>query len=293
MADFILEIFSEEIPARMQVNAINELKKQFEERLKGLSIFYNHLNGYVTPRRLVISADGLSLTQEDSVQERKGPRTDAPEQALEGFLRSTGLTKDQLTVKSFPKGDFYFAIIRDKGRPTKDIIKEISEDIINGFTWPKSMRWGANKVRWVRPMQNIACVFGGEILPVTFGHITANNKSEGHRFLGKNEITISDFNSYEQDLKRNFVFLNHEKRREKIISDVRVIAQDNGLELIEDEGLLNEVTGLVEWPNIMLGTIDKKFMNLPEEVLIKTIKINQKYFCLRDKNGKFAPFFII
>lgn len=292
MAEYILEILSEEIPARMQLTAIENLEKQFSEKLKGLNIFYNHLHSYITPRRMVVCADGLSLTQEDSVQERKGPRVDAPTQAIEGFLRSTGLKKEQLTVKSSPKGNFYFAITRDKGKSTKEILKDITEDILVNFTWPKSMRWGDNKIRWVRPIKNIACVFGDETLPVEFGHIVANNKTTGHRFLGKGEIKISALNSYKRALNDNCVLLDHKARKEQILNEANIIAKDNGLEIIADEGLLNEVTGLVEWPVTMLGSINKNFMSLPEEVLVKTIKINQKYFCTKDRSGELAPYFI-
>lgn len=292
MAEYILEIFSEEIPARMQVNAIETLEKQFQDKFKALNIFYTSMQGFVTPRRMVITADGLSLTQEDSVQERKGPRTDAPDQAIEGFLRSTGLTKDKLTVRSTPKGDFYFAIIREKGKSTKDLLKDITEQILAGFVWPKSMRWGDNKIRWVRPIQNIACVFGDEILPVEFGHIVANDTVKGHRFMSDKDIKLTNFRDYAKALNDNFINLDHRARKKQIVDEAEYIAKDNGLEIIADEGLLNEVTGLVEWPITMLGSIDKKFMTLPEEVLVKTIKINQKYFCTKDHKGRLAPYFI-
>lgn len=292
MAEYILEILSEEIPARMQLSAAEGFERNFSEKLKSLNIYYNHLSSFVTPRRIVIYADGLSLTQEDSVQERKGPRIDAPEQAIAGFLRSTGLEKNQLTTKSTPKGDFYFAIIRDKGKPTKEILKTLTEQILAGFIWPKSMRWGKNKIRWVRPIQAISCIFGNEVLPVEFGHITAGNITRGHRFLGNTEIKISDFESYMKALNDNYVMLDHKARKQKILSDAELIAKDNGLEIIADEGLLNEVTGLVEWPVTMLGSIDKSFMSLPDEVLLTTIKVNQKYFCTKDKKGKLAPYFI-
>lgn len=292
MADLIFEIFSEEIPARMQVPAAENLRKSFEEKLKAQNIFYRSCKTFVTPRRLVLFADGLSLTQEDSVAEKKGPRIDADKNAIDGFLRSTGLTLDQLTVKETPKGNFYFAIIRQKGRQTKEIIREVLTDIIINFTWPKSMRWGAYDIRWVRPVQNIACIFGNEVLDFSFGHIKANDKTFGHRFLSSGSITIKNFDEYEKDLKKNFVILDQNTRKKLIHEEVSKLSASKGLNLIEDEGLLNEVTGLVEWPCVMLGDIDKDFMHLPEEVLITTVRTHQKYFCLRDRSGKLASTFI-
>ncbi len=292
MADLILEIFSEEIPARMQLPAAENLRRSFEDKLKAMGIFYKSCRTFVTPRRLVLVADGMSLTQEDSVAERKGPKVDADKNAIEGFLRSTGLSLDQLTVKDTPKGDFYFAIVRQKGRPTKEILKDVLTDIITNFTWPKSMRWGSHNIRWVRPIQNIACVFGNEVLDVSFGHINANDKTYGHRFLGSGEISVSTFDVYEKDLERNYVILDQAKRKKLIHEEVLKAAQSKGLNLIEDESLLNEVTGLVEWPVVMVGQINEEFMHLPEEVLITTVRVNQKYFCLRDNNGKLSPYFI-
>ncbi len=292
MADLIFEIFSEEIPARMQVPACESLRKSFEEKLGGMGIFYRSCKSFVTPRRLVLFADGLSLTQEDSVAERKGPKIDANDSAIEGFLRSTGLTKDQLTIKATPKGDFYFAIVRQKGRPTTEILKDVLEDIMNNFSWPKSMRWADYNTRWVRPIQNIACVFGNEVLDINFGHLKANDKTFGHRFLGHGEIKISTFDNYEKDLERNFVLLDQARRKKLIQEEVSTLAKSKGLSLIEDEALLNEVTGLVEWPCVMMGEIDEEFMHLPEEVLITTVRINQKYFCLRDAGKKLSRNFI-
>lgn len=292
MADLIFEIFSEEIPSRMQLNAAESLRSGFEDKLKALGIFYKSCRSFVTPRRLVLFADGMSLTQEDSVAERKGPSVSAPKEAIDGFLRSTGLTLDQLTVKETPKGDFYFAIIRQKGRPTTEILRDVITDIISGFSWPKSMRWGSSDQRWVRPIKNIACVFGNEVLDLKFGNFTANNKTSGHRFLGSGEITISTFDDYERDLERNYVLLDQARRKKFIQEEVLKIAASNNLNLIEDEALFNEVTGLVEWPCVMLGKIDEQYMNLPEEVLITTVKVNQRYFCLRDKTGKLSPYFI-
>lgn len=293
MAQLIFEIFSEEIPARMQLQAAESLRTEFETRLQNLNLFYQTCKTYVTPRRLVLYVEGLSLTQEDSVIEKRGPRTDATDQALEGFLRSSGLRKEQLTIKATPKGDFYFAIITQKGKHTREIIKEILEDILNNFYWPKSMRWGESKIRWVRPIQNIACLFGNEVLPIEFGHLKANDISFGHRFLSSGNFKISDFAHYEKELQNRSVILDQAKRKAAIIEGATKAAASKGLELIQDEKLLDEVTGLVEFPVILVGNIEQNFMNLPEEVLITTIRVNQKYFCTRDRAGKLAPYFIV
>ncbi len=293
MAQLIFEILSEEIPARMQLNAAEQLKNSFEGKLKSLNLFYQHCKCFVTPRRLILFAEGLSLTQEDSVTERKGPRTDADANALDGFLRSTGLRKDQLTVKNTPKGDFYFAIVRTKGKPTKEILKELLEDILNNFSWPKSMRWGEYRIRWVRPVRNIACIFGGEILPIEFGHIVANDISFGHRFLAPDSFRIQNFDQFISDLEKRYVIADNEKRKKFIFENVTKIANDNNLSLIDDENLVNEVTGLVEYPVILLGTIENKFMSLPKEVLVSTIRTNQKYFNLVDREGNLSPYFIL
>ncbi len=293
MAELFLEILSEEIPARMQVRAAEQLRESVEAGLKEAGLFHERVQTSVTPRRLVLSAENLSLTQEDRVVETRGPRVGAPEQALEGFVRSVGLTKDQLQVRETDKGEFYFAVAHEKGKPTRDILKSILEDTLDGFHWPKSMRWGSGAVRWVRPIQNIACVFGGDVLPVQFGELVANDNSTGHRFLGTDSFKVTDRMSHIRALKDRYVMLDMAARKEKIVADAREIAASKGLTLVEDDSLLEEVAGLVEWPNVLLGTIEDRFMELPEEVLISSIRTHQKYFCTRDKNGKLAPFFIV
>ncbi|MDX1949172.1 MAG: glycine--tRNA ligase subunit beta [Rickettsiales bacterium] len=293
MAQLILEIFSEEIPARMQFQAADSLHKSFEEKLKSQNIYFQNCKSFVTPRRLILFAEGLSLTQEDSVSERKGPSINATPEALEGFIRSTGLSKDKLTIKSTPKGDFYFAIIRTKGKQTKEILREILEDILQNFHWQKSMRWGENKIRWVRPIRNIACVFGGDVLPIKFGHLESNNISFGHRFLAPEQFKIENFDQFISELEKRFVLADHQKRKKLIAETIQKIGVDNNLVLIQDEHLLNEVTGLVEWPVCLLGSIENKFMSLPPEVLVTTIKTNQKYFNFNDREGNLSPYFVV
>lgn len=293
MAELIFEIYSEEIPAKMQLSAVKYLQENFSKKIKENNLFISKCEAFVTPRRLCLYADGLSLTQEDSVTERKGPRTDAPAAAIEGFMRSTGLSKEQLTVKADNKGnDFYFAIIRQKGRPTKEIIKDILQDILENFYWPKSMKWGDYDIKWVRPIRNIAAVFGGDVIDISFGHIKANNISYGHSIISKKEITITNFEPYKKELEANFVLLDNTKRKNKIKTELEILAKDNALEIIDDETLFDEVTGLVEWPTVLMGSIDKAFMSLPEEVLITSIRTHQKYFCLTDNKGKLSSYFM-
>ncbi len=293
MAELLLELLSEEIPARMQLPMAENLRKAMEDKLNKAKLFYTEVKSFVTPRRLVLSVSGLSLTQEDIFTERKGPRIDAPTKAIEGFLRSTGLTIDKLTKKTLDKGEFYFAISEQKGKPTKEILKEAIEEIMSSMTWQKSMRWGNYDIRWVRPLKNICCIFGGEVLPITFGHIEANDKSEGHRFLSEGTFKVLNFKNYNAELKKRFVILETEERCNIITQQASKIAKDKKLQLVGDENLLLEVAGLVEWPEVLLGTIDEEYMQIPEEALISSIRIHQKYFCTRSKGGKLAPYFLV
>ncbi len=293
MAELLLELLSEEIPARMQQPIAAQLKQAMEARLHEEKLFNTGVETYVTPRRLVLSVGGLSLTQEDTVSERKGPRTDAPEKAIEGFLKSTGLTLNQLTKRQTDKGEFYFAIQEHKGQPTKKVLVESLHEILPNLAWPKSMRWGSHQIRWVRPLKRILCVFGGEILPITYGPIEASDVSEGHRFLSPDTFPANDFASFQKNLESRHVILSTEQRKQRILEQAQALIIPHNLSLVEDDGLLNEVAGLVEWPEVLLGSIDQTFMDLPEEVLISSIRTHQKYFCTRSKEGKLAPYFLV
>lgn len=293
MAELVLELLSEEIPARMQKPMAEHLKKLVSDRLEKESVYSSKVKTFITPRRLVLFIDGLSISQESTVTERKGPRTDAPEKAVEGFMRSAGISRDQLTKRTTDNGEFYFAVKEQKSRKTGEIIKEVLEEILPSLTWPKSMRWGSHNTKWVRPLKNICCVFGSEILPIKFGHLESNNKSEGHRFLSSGQFEVADFKSYRDELKKRKVLLNANDRIERIIMQTELLASQNNLTMLSDEALMEEVAGLVEWPEVLLGNIDKDYMNVPEEVLISSIRTHQKYFCLRDKNGKLAPNFLV
>lgn len=288
MAQFLLELFSEEIPARMQAAAAEQLQKKLEDGLKALGVNAEGFETFVTPRRLAVRANGLPKEIAAQSAERKGPRVGAPDKALEGFLRSTGLSKDQLTERD----GVYFAMIETPAKPLADVLPPLLAEIMNGFHWPKSMRWGAHDVTWVRPLKNILCLLDGDTLPFTWAHVSANNQTFGHRFLSPDAITIKNPADYEAALEKAHVLADASKRKALILDGVKKLADAKSLVLNEDEGLLNEVTGLVEWPTPLMGTIDAAFMELPPEVLISEMRAHQKYFALYGKDGKLAPAFI-
>ena len=293
MADLLLELLSEEIPARMQAPMAATLKSAVATHLEKNQLDCDQLETYATPRRLVLRIDGLPLVQQDTVQERRGPRVSAPQQAVDGFLRANGLRLDQVEKRVQGKDEFYFATITHKGRPVDEILCAVLEDVVAALTWPKSMRWGANEIRWVRPLKNILAVFDGEVLPLTFGHLQSNKSTCGHRFLAPESFEVGDFTTYEDELTRRYVLLDPAKRRERIAAQTAALAAQNDLELLEDEALLNEVAGLVEWPVVLLGAIDEDYMKVPEEVLVSSIRTHQKYFCLRHPDGHLAPHFLV
>ena len=291
MADFLLELFSEEIPARMQVDAITHLEKSLTFALAGSSLVEDGFifNSYSTPRRLAFYANGLLKTQADISIELKGPKVDAPEAALAGFLKKTGLPKDQLEIRD----GVYFAKIEQKGKPTADVLKVLIEKTLGEFPWPKSMRWGSGETSWVRPLHNILCIFDGEVVPVEFAGVTANNKTFGHRFLAPAEIIISDVKQYEGALEKAFVIANRDARKEIIAQQSKNISNTLNLSVLPDEKLLEEVVGLVEYPVVLLGKIDDDFMDLPPEVLTMVMRAHQKYMALQNADGSLSPYFII
>lgn len=292
MAELLLEIFSEEIPARMQARAAEDLQRLVTDGLGKNGLSFDGVRSYVTPRRLVLVIEGLPVAGPDVSEEKRGPRVGAPEQALNGFLASTGLALDQLEQRDTGKGVFYFAVINKKGRPTVDAAKDVIEAAMAEFPWPKSQRWGANSVRWVRPLQSILCLFDGAVVPVSFGPISAGNVSRGHRFLAPAEFTVKDFADYAEKLAEAQVVLDPTERRHAILSQAEAAATREGLSLRVDDGLLAEVTGLVERPNVLVGSIDDKFMGVPQEVLITSMRAHQKYFSLMN-GDKLAPRFLV
>ena len=292
MAELLLEIFSEEIPARMQARAAEDLERLVTEGLGKNGLTFEGVRSYVTPRRLVLVVEGLPVAGPDVSEEKRGPRVGAPEQALNGFLSSTGLKLDELESRDTGKGVFYFAVINRKGRATVEVAKEVIEAAMADFPWPKSQRWGANTVRWVRPLQSILCLFDGAVVPVEFGPISAGNVSRGHRFLAPADFTVRDFADYAAKLAAAKVVLDPVERRHAILRQAEDAAAREGLSLRADDGLLAEGTGLGEFPNVLAGTIDDKFMAVPQEVLITSMRAHQKYFSLMT-GEKLAPRFLV
>ncbi|MEZ6011811.1 MAG: glycine--tRNA ligase subunit beta [Hyphomonas sp.] len=297
MAELLLELFSEEIPARMQAKAEADLGAALEKALGEAGLSWKKLTACSGPRRLTVSIEGLSERSADVKEEKKGPKVGAPEQALAGFLRGAGLTDiSQAQVVSDPKkGDFYVAVIETPGRDAKDIIAEAVPAIIRGFHWPKSMRWGEGDLRWVRPLQRITCVLDGKTVPFDVDGIVSGNETEGHRVHGRGPFTVKGWKDYEQSLEQaGHVMLTRDKRREVIREGIAKVCAGAGLDWIEDQGLLEEVTGLAEWPVVVLGNMDPAFLDLPPEVIQLSMRTHQKYFAANDKKtGKLAPNFIV
>ena len=300
MPELLLELFSEEIPARMQRKAAEDLKKAVTNALVEAGLVYEGAKAFVTPRRLALTVTGLPARSPDTREEKKGPRVGAPQQAIDGFLKAAGLSSiEQAKVETDPKkGDFYVAHIEKKGADAEDILAQLLPRVITGFDWPKSMQWGNGGLSWVRPLRAITATFGTEndepaVIPFRSNTVVAGQTTYGHRFLAPSAIRVKRFDDYVQALERAKVVLDIDRRKEIIRADADSLAFAQGLTVIHDEGLLEEVAGLVEWPVVMMGSFDPAFLEVPEEVIIATIRANQKCFCLRDASGKLAPNFII
>ncbi len=294
MAELLLELFSEEIPARMQQKAAEDLKALITNGLVEAGLTYEGAQAHATPRRLVLSVEGLNDKAADVREERKGPRVDAPQPAIDGFLKSTGLSLDQLTVQDDKKGKFYIAVINRPGRAAPEIIAALVPEVIRKFPWPKSMRWGAGSLRWVRPLHSILCTFDGEVVAFAVDGIASGNTTRGHRFLSPGTITARRFADYAQKLFDARVVVDATARAETIRTEARNLAFAQGLELVEDESLLKETAGLVEWPTVLMGVFDEAFLGVPPEVIITSIKNHQKCFALRDgKTGRLANRYLL
>lgn len=294
MSELLLELFSEEIPARMQKRAGEDLVRLVTDALKQAGVEGKNARAYTTPRRLALVIDGLPEKTPDVKEERKGPKVGAPQQAIDGFLRAAGLSSiEEATVQEDKKGAFYVAVTEKKGRATADVIAEIVPAIVRAFPWPKSMRWGTGTLRWVRPLHSILCILGGKVVPFEVDGIKSGDKTRGHRFMSSAEFAVKDFTDYDMKLFDAKVVLDPAKRANFIHEGAKALASAEGLTLVEDEALLHEVAGLVEWPVPLMGSIDDEFMSVPQEVLTSTMRANQKYFALHDAHGKLAPRFIV
>lgn len=321
MPELLLEIRSEEIPARMQAGAADDLKRLVSDGLKEAGLSFTAAHAYVTPQRLVLAVEGLPLAQPDMKEEKRGPRTDAPQPAIDGFLKANGLTLGQCEKRGTAKGEFWFAVVEKKGQPTEEILKMLIFIALSRMLWPKSMRWGENKFTWVRPLHQVLLVFnkqsiegaiklgrghflGGFVshtimLPSNHedvdwqNHLSYTNTTVGHRFHAPAPFEVHDFADYKSKLKHNYVIVDQAERRRVISEQVERLAAGEKLKLKPDQGLLNEVTGLVEWPVVLIGRIDDRFMALPPEVLSTAMRSHQKYFSLLNADGSPAPRFIV
>ncbi len=301
MPDLLLELFSEEIPARMQRQAAEDLQRLVTGALIDASLPYEGAQAFATPRRLTLHVVGLPEAQPHRVEERRGPRVGAPDGAIQGFLKSAGLARiEDATIETdAKKGSFYIAKIAREGRAAREVLAEILPAIVRGFPWPKAMRWGVGSakpeaLRWVRPLHAIVCTFGGaqeapEIVPFAVDGIAAGDVTYGHRFMAPQAITVRRFDDYVDKLAKAKVVLDRERRKAIILADAQSLALAHGLELIEDEGLLDEVAGLVEWPVVLMGEFDSAFLDIPPEVIRATIRANQKCFVLRRPAAPSSP----
>ncbi len=287
MPDLLLEFFSEEIPARMQTRAAEDLRKLVTDRLVAAGLPYEGAKAFVTPRRLALAIQGVPAKQPDVKEEKKGPRVGAPEGAIAGFLKSAGLKSiNEAKVQKDKKGDFYIAAIEKLGRPAIEVIGDIIPDVVRGFPWPKAMRWGSGRLTWVRPLHSIVATFGPEteepdIVRFDVDGIEAGNVTHGHRFMAPEPIKVRRLDDYVRNLEKAKVVVDPARRAEIILADAKNLAFAQGFELIEDQGLLAEVAGLVEWPVVLMGSFDEAFLQIPPEVVRATIRVNQKCFVLR------------
>jgi len=305
MPDLLLELFSEEIPARMQAKAADDLRRMVTDKLVAEGLVYEGAKAFATPRRLALTVHGIPARQSDLKTERRGPKIGAPDAAVQGFLKATGLKSlDEATIQKDPKGDFYIALIEKPGRPTLDVLAEILPPIIRTFPWPKSMRWGersakSGSLNWVRPLHSIIASFGLEtedldVVKFSIDGIEAGQATHGHRFMAPAKISVRRFDDYEAKLKAAKVVLDPQARKDIILADARTLAQAQGFDLVEDQVLLDEVSGLVEWPVPLMGSFDQEFLSIPDEVIRATIRNNQKCFVVSDpKTGKLTNKFIL
>ncbi len=306
MPELLLEILSEEIPARMQLKAADDLKRLVSEGLAAAGLTQTRARAFATPRRLALVVEGIPDKAPDISEERRGPRLDANEKAIDGFLKSTGLTLEQLEKRTTEKGDFYFAVIEKKGEGAEETVIKVVSEALTRFPWPKSMRWANTAVSWVRPIQNILCLLDGKPLEFTWSlgarpasgnaediRFTWNNQTFGHRFMAPESFLVTGVADYRRGLKDAYVVLDQDERKAKIKTDAEALAKALGLVLRDDPALLEEVAGLVEWPVTLIGSIDDEYMDIPSEVLTATMRKNQKYFAMDKPGGALASHFIV
>ena len=299
MPDLLLEVLSEEIPARMQARGVKELERQVLSRLEAAPLTHEGTESYATPRRLALLVRGLPAEQPDMTAERKGPRVDAPQKAIQGFLKSTGLTLEDCEQRETPKGPVWFAVRQEKGRPTDDLLADLLPEALAAVSWPKSMRWDDSGVRWVRPIRSILCLLDDQVVPFRLGTVESGRTTLGHPFLSSGPLTIKHVGDYVVTLESAKVMPDREKRRQKIVDDIweRVTRARLNVALddlsVAEFDLVTENVGLVEWPKVMMGSIDPDFMDLPPEVLRSAMGKHQRYFGVSDGEGRPAPHFVM
>jgi glycyl-tRNA synthetase beta chain len=289
MTELLLELFSEEIPAKMQIKAAKQLLATLENEIKALKVDYVKAEYFVTPRRVTLYIDGLPSILPEKFIERKGPKNGSRPEALAGFIRSCGVDLEELEVVD---GCYYFKKT-EAAKPINASLSAIIEQMLVSFTWPKSMRMNNSRIRWVRPLRNILCLFNNKVLPIKFGDLESNDYSFGHRFMAPDKLVISSFEDYQEKMRNSYVILSSLERKELIIKQIEDLTKDLDVKPVLEESLLNEVVGLVEYPNSLLGQIDKSFIKMPKEVLVSAMKTHQRYFYLEDTESKLAPYFLV
>ena len=297
MPDLLIELLSEEIPARMQANAVEDLERLVTDGLAEAGLSHDDAMSFVTPRRLILTVSGLPKVSPATREERKGPNVNAPEKALDGFLRSTGLSKDDLEARDGRKGQVWFAVIERDGRPAGQIVAEVLDAVIRDFPWPKSMRWGSGSLRWVRPLHSIICLLSDadepQVVDLDVDGLRAGNRTVGHRFMAPGPISVTSSADYLAKMDEAKVVVSAKERREIIRREAARVAEEQGLEVVGDTGLLAEVAGLVEWPVVLLGEIGEEFLDLPHEVLQTSMKVHQKFFSVRGSSGRISHFIAV
>lgn len=297
MADLFLELFSEEIPARLQLGAEENLKKLVSNEFLTAKLSFSAAESFSTPRRLILVVTGLPQTTSSESEEKRGPSVVAPKQAIDGFCKSMNISRSQLFTKMEKKGEFYFTLLTKKSQPSADIIEVILSKVVKNFPWPKSMRSGSGSFKWVRPLRSVVCILSAEnestVLPLKFDTIVASNICFGHRFMAPGGISISSYEDYQNKMSHSYVILDRNRRKTKIWNEAQNAAFAMGLELVDDQSLLEEVTGLVEWPVVLIGKIDQVFLDLPPEVLQVSMRVHQKFFSLKKKGSETIEAFIV
>jgi len=292
MPELLLELFSEEIPARMQARAAADLERLVCDALNEAGLAWETVAAHATPRRLTLVVDGVPAAQPDTREERRGPRVDAPDKAIDGFLRATGLSRDDCEARDTGKGTFLFAVIERRGRPTAELLAELLPAACAALPWPKSMRWGAGETRWVRPLHGILALFDGAVVPFSFAGVDSGDESRGHRFLAPDAFAVTDFRDYREKLRAARVIIDADERGREIQAQAEALAAAEGLRLVADPALVAENAGLTEWPVCLLGRFDERFLEVPPEVLQTTLRVNQKYLSLTGADGALAPRFV-